>query len=381
MSKTDWLVFERRQLWARHQAGRLSRRALMRGTAALGLGAAAASFGLGGARAAEVEDQVNMMGWADYIGPDNIKAWEEMTGARLVYDSYASNDEMYSKLQLAAGNSGYDLGMNTDFMIELLIKSNLIGKYDKSLVPNAANVIPEIANPSFDPGNDYTLPKSWGSEGFIYDKSVITREMKTWSDFLAALQEEASGRASLLDDPLAIAPIFWSKGVSWNTTDEAAIKDAEARVEVLGKHVRTFNSYPVQDVASGTVVLAQIWNGNAKQAIDQSSNKNLVFVYAGPITEAWLDSYHLPTGGQHPKAAHSWVNFVLDPKVAATEITYTGFLSPVVGAEKYLTPEVAGSELIFPSAEVMKSAERTLRNETYDRRIQILTKYKAAAAL
>jgi spermidine/putrescine transport system substrate-binding protein len=380
MSMADWMVFERRRLWARHGAGRLSRRRVLRGAAALGAGAAA-GFAVGRARAAEVEDQLNMMGWADYISPDNIAAWEAATGSKLVYDSYASNDEMYSKLQLAGGNSGYDLGMNTDFMIALLIQSGLISKYDRALVPNAANVRPEIAHPDFDPENDYTWPKSWGSEGFIYDKSVVTREMKTWGDFLAAIREEASGRVSLLDDPLAIAPIFWSKGVSWNTTDEAAIKDAEVAVEELGKHIKTFNSYPVPDVANGTVILAQIWNGNARQSIDQSGNANLVFVYPGPISEAWLDSYHLPVGGQHLKAAHSWVDHVLDPKVAAQEITYTGFLSPVTGAEAHLDPKVASDPLIFPPADVMKRNERTQRNETYDRRIQILTKFKAAAAL
>jgi spermidine/putrescine transport system substrate-binding protein len=381
MSIADWMVFERRRLWARHGAGRLSRRGVLRGAAALGAGVAAGRFSIGRAHAAGIEDQLNMMGWADYISPDNIAAWEAATGSKLVYDAYASNDEMYSKLQLAGGNSGYDLGMNTDFMIALLIKSGLIGKYDKSLVPNAANVRPEIAHPDFDSENDYTLPKSWGSQGFIYDKSVVTREMKSWADFLAAVREEASGRVSLLDDPLAIAPIFWSKGVSWNSTDETALKDAETAVEDLGKHIKTFNSYPVPDVANGTVVLAQIWNGNARQSIDQSGNANLVFVYPSPISEAWLDSYHLPVGGQHLKAAHSWVDYVLDPKVAAAEITYTGFLSPVTGAETHLDPKVASDPLIFPPAEVMKRNERTQRNETYDRRIQILTKLKAAAAL
>ncbi|MFZ5791163.1 MAG: ABC transporter substrate-binding protein [Pseudomonadota bacterium] len=368
---------------ARHSGFALSRRRLIKGAACTASAAAIARYagGIGRSFAAEVESQLSMMGWADYINPDDIKAWEEMTGSKLIYDSYASNDEMYSKLQLSQGNSGYDLGMNTDFMIPLLIKGQLIQKFDKSLIPNFKNVRPEIAGPDFDPPNDYTVPKSWGSEGFIYDKSVITREMKTWGDFLEAIRNEASGRVSLLDDPLAIAPLFWSKGISWNTTDEAALKDADAEVEKLGKHIKTFNSYPVQDVASGTVVLAQIWNGNARQAIDQSKNPNLVFVYGAPITEAWLDSYHLPVGGQHLKAAHSWVNYVLDPQVAAKEITYTGFLSPVTGVEQYLDPKVAADPLIFPPPDVMKRGERTQRNETYERRIQILTKFKAAAAL
>jgi spermidine/putrescine transport system substrate-binding protein len=321
-----------------------------------------------------------MMGWADYISPDDITDWEKTNSSKLVYDSYASNDEMYSKLQLAQGNSGYDLGMNTDFMIKLLIDKGLIQKLDKSLIANIGNIRPEFAHPDFDPGNDYTVPKSTGSEGFIYDKTVVTRPMKSWGDFLDAIANEASGRVSLLDDPLAIAPLFWSKGLSWNSTDEAALKDAEQGVESLAKHIKTFNSYPVQDVASGSVVLAQCWNGNAKQAIDSSQNQNLVFVYPEPISELWLDSYHLPAGGKNLKAAHSWINYVLDSTIAARETTYTGFLSPVSGIEQHLDPAVAGHPLIFPPADALKRGERTQRNETYDRRIAILTKFKAAAA-
>ena len=329
---------------------------------------------------AAVEPQLSMMGWADYISPNDVSDWEKANNSKLIYDNYASNDEMYSKLQLAQGNSGYDLGMNTDFMIKLLIDKKLIQKLNKSLIPNIGNIRPEFAHPDFDPENAYTVPKSTGSEGFIYDKSVITRPMKSWADFLEAVQNEGSGRTSLLDDALAIAPLFWSKDLSWNTTDESAIKDAETRVETLAKHIKTFNSYPVQDVASGSVILAQCWNGNAKQAIDSSKNPNLVFVYPEPKSELWLDSYHLPVGGKNLKAAHSWMNYVLNPVIAAREITYTGFLSPVTGTEAHLDSKIAGDPLIFPPPDALKRGERTVRNETYDRRVAILTKFKAAAA-
>jgi spermidine/putrescine transport system substrate-binding protein len=349
------------------------------------LGAASAMAAMGtvakfGLARADVEPQLRMMGWADYIAPDDIAAWEKANNSKLVYDSYASNDEMYSKLQLAQGNSGYDLGMNTDFMIKLLIDKGLIEKIDKSMIPNMGNIRPEFAHPDFDPDNAYTVPKSTGSEGFIYDKTVVTRPMKTWGDFLDAIENEASGQVSLLDDPLAIAPIFWAKGLSWNTTDEAALKDAEQRVETLAKHIKAFNSYPVQEVASGSITLAQCWNGNARQAIDSSGNQNLVFVYPEPKSELWLDSYHIPTGAKSIKAAHSWINFVLDSKVAAAETTYTGFLSPISETEKYLDPKVAADDLIFPPPDAIKRGERTQRNETYDRRVAILTKFKAAAA-
>jgi spermidine/putrescine transport system substrate-binding protein len=355
-----------------------TRRSLLRGAAVMS--AAAALPGLRGAQAQETEGVLNMMGWADYISPDNIVKWEEMTGSTMIYDSYASNDEMYSKLQLAGGNSGYDLGMNTDFMMRLLIEGGYIQKIDHSQIPNMANIRPEFASPAFDPGNEYTVPKSWGSQGFIYDKSAVSGPMTSWTDFLRAMREEASGQVAVLDDALAIAPFFWSRGESWNSTNETLIAEVEKDVAEYGKHVRTFNSYAVQDVATGTVVLAQIWNGNAMQAIDSSGNENLVFVYPEPKSEAWFDSYHMPVGGEHPHAAHSWMNFVLDSQVAADETAYTGFLSPVSGIEEFLPAGVAGNPLIFPPADAMGRGEQTLRNETYDHRVGILNMYKAAAA-
>ena len=98
-----------------------SRRQFIKNSATF-VSAAAGVLAFGrGAAANDVESILTLMGWAEYISPNNIARWEDMTGSTLIYDAYASNDEMYSKLQLSGGNSGYDLGMNTDFMMPLLI--------------------------------------------------------------------------------------------------------------------------------------------------------------------------------------------------------------------------------------------------------------------
>ena len=347
-----------------------SRRTLLTGLAASALAAACA----------DRRRELHVMGWADYISPQNVATWQQEAGAVLTFDAYASNDEMYSRMRLSRNGSGYDLGMNTDFMIPLLIRNGLIAKLDHQRLPGMQQLLPALTNLDFDPDNRYTIPKCWGSQGFVYDRSVITRPMATWSDFLAALREEASGQTSLLDDTLAIAPFFWEKGISWNTTDRSALRDARAAAEAVAPHVRLFSSYPVQEIASGAVKLAQCWNGNARRALDAANNPNLVFVYAQPISEYWIDSFHLPAGGAGADIAHAFLGFFLRPQVAAEEIRYTGFQAPVVGAEEFLTPAVRSDPLIFTPADVLARCERTVRNETYDERIQILAALKAAAA-
>ncbi len=335
----------------------------------------------GSARAQEVERMLNIMGWSEYISPETIDSWEEEIGARFIFDGYSSNDEMLSKLQLSGGNSGYDLGMTTDFMIPLLIGRELIQKIDKSLVPNMENIGAGFIGRDFDPENEYTVPKTWGSQGYIYDKSVIQRQLTSWNDFLDAARNEASGQVALLDDALAIAPLFWKDGISWNTLDEEVLDRVEVEAMELARHIRTFNTYPQQDVASGTVKLAQNWNGYSNLIIESTDNPNLAFEFGAPVTEIWLDSYHMPVGGSHPNAAHSWLNHVLDPKVAAMETTYTGYATAVPGSAEYLDESVANNPIIFPSDEIVARGELTQRNESYDRRVAIFTKFKAAAAV
>lgn len=360
-----------------------SRRSVLKlGAAAVAAPAIMGGVGLPGvARAEEIERLMNIMGWSEYISPENIENWEEKTGARFIFDGYSSNDEMLSKLQLSGGQSGYDLGMNTDFMIPLLISRGLIQKIDKSKVPNMKHLGAGFTGRDFDPDNEYTIPKTWGSQGYVYDKSVIQRQLTSWSDFLDAARNEASGQVALLDDPLAIAPLMWKDGISWNTTDTEVLDRVEAEALELARHIRTFNTYPQQDVATGTVKLAQNWNGYSNLIIESTDNPNLTFDFGGPITEIWLDSYHMPVGGEHPNAAHSWLNYVLDPEVAARETTYTGYATAVPGSAEYLDESVANNPIIFPSDEVIARGELTQRNESYDRRVAIFTKFKAAAAV
>lgn len=362
------------------QQGSVSRRAIL-GTG-VAFCAAPALIGIPNkAHAEDIERLLNIMGWSEYISPDNVTAWEDETGARFILDGYSSNDEMLSKLQLSGGKSGYDLGMNTDFMIPLLISRGLIQKLDKSKIPNFRNLSPSFLGRSFDPNNDYTIPKNWGSQGYVYDASVVTRKMTTWGDFLEAAKNEASGQVALLDDALAIAPLMWKDGISWNTTDEAVLDRVEEEALELARHIRTFNTYPQQDVASGTVKLAQNWNGYSRLIIEATDNPDLKFEYGAPMTELWMDSYHMPVGGSHPNAAHSWLNYILDPKNAAAETTYTGYASAVNASAEHLDDDVANSPMIFPSDEVIARGELTQRNESYDRRVEIFTKFKAAAAV
>ena len=103
-------------------------------------------------------------------------------------------------------------------------------------------------NTPFDPGNKYSVCKNWGSTGWIYDKTVITREITSWADFIDVASNEASGKTSILDTaPNLCGMYFWANGKDWNTTDEADLKACEDfLVGEFAQHVKAFDSYPHQ---------------------------------------------------------------------------------------------------------------------------------------
>ncbi|MGP1367068.1 MAG: spermidine/putrescine ABC transporter substrate-binding protein, partial [Schwartzia sp. (in: firmicutes)] len=70
--------------------------------------------GCGGEKTAKRELKVYNAG--DYIDPDLIKAFEKETGIRIIYDTWATNEDMYVKVK--AGGSDYDLVIPSDYMIE-----------------------------------------------------------------------------------------------------------------------------------------------------------------------------------------------------------------------------------------------------------------------
>lgn len=363
----------------RTDAMRLSRRQFL----GRSIGATAGLVLSAGVRAQESErSELVVIGWDDYIDPGNIAAWEAASNSRMRLNGLGTNQEIYGQLKLASAEEGFDVSMSTDFFVKQLIDEKLIQKLDKSLVPNLANIAADFMSPDFDPENVFTVPKSLGYEGYIYDKSAIARPMTSWADFLDAMQNEASGRTTLLDgDEMGLAPLFWSKDISWNTLEEAALKDAEQRVEGLARHVKAFKDWAGHEIGNGSVILAQCWSGYARYVLDTSNNPNLTFVYPTPRSGVWLDCYHIPSSARNLKAAHSWLNFILEPQAAARETMFTHFYSPVRGMETYLDAATAKDPIIFPPADAMKRAERRIRNESYDRRLAIFAKFKAGAEM
>lgn len=321
----------------------LSRRALIGGAIGVGITAALAACSSPGGSAAS---GLNLYTWGEYDDPDVLKTFTSDGGATITVDSYGSNQEMISKLVAANGTSGYDLCVPTHQFIPQMAASGLLLELDHSKLPNMKNLDPAYIDQEFDPGNTYSVPKDWGSTGFIYDTTAITRPLETWVDFWDAAQNEASGSFSLLEDPGEIAySYFLANGIDPNTTDEG---DLEAYREFITKtiapHVQAFESYPSGTVAQNGRILAQAWNGDGRQGILNNPDPSR-YRYVTPTEggNLWQDNWAIVKGAPNADAAHEFINYILDAKVSLTELEYIGYHTAVKDIEE--TARAAGVEL------------------------------------
>lgn len=374
---------------------RISRRLFMAGGLAAGVGGSMLLAGCGSdettdtpaaggtSTAGPIEDKLEMFTWGEYNAPKVIKQFETKTGADFTLSSYNSNEQLIAKLTAAQGTSGYDLVVPTGPFVPALIQNELIVPLDLSRIPNFANLDEYYIDQPFDPGNQYSVCKDWGTTGYCYDTTAITTEMSTWQDYLDVAMGEASGQVSVLDSPDNICGLYlWANDINWMTEDEAELDAAEDfLVNELAPHVKTFESYPgTNAMPQGSVTLAHAWNGDARLGTMESDPGKWKWVFPGPRTEIWMDNYAIPVGAPHPNAAYAWMDFLLDPKVSLEELAYIGYHTGVKGIEP--AAKAAGLELldlVFFTPEQIEIMEPGELNSAQGRRVEISNKMKAAA--
>lgn len=338
----------------------------------------------GQATGGALEDTLSIYTWGDYDAPEVLEGFTSDQGPRIVLDSYGSNEEMIAKLVAAKGTSGYDIIVPTGVFIPQLIENGLLLKLNKDLIPNLEHMDPAYLGRDWDPNNDYSICKAWGTTGFVYDKTVITRELTTWNDFLDAAKNEASGRTSVLDDPVEITGIYyWANGIDWDTTDPAHIDAAEEYLLTeLAPHLAAFDSYPGgAAIPQATMALMQAWNGDARLGIMESPDPDRwQWVLGSPATELWMDNWAVLASAPHPEAAHAFLNYVLDPEYAIAQIDYIGYHTGAANIEQMA--EEAGLEMldmVFFTPEQLATMMDGEINEAQERNVEIWNKLKAAA--
>ncbi len=343
------------------------------GTSALGV-LAACSTGSSSSSGA-VEKTINLYTWGQYDDPDVLSEWGSVT-----LGSYDSNEELISKLTAANGTSGYDIVVPTLQYIPKMTEAGLLQEIDHSLLSNYDNLDPNYLNSEFDPDNTYSIPKAWGTCGYAYDTTVITRELTSWADFWDALQNEAAGKTSLIADMNEIAgAYFLSQGLPITTTDESALSDYESFITSVASNIQAFESYVSTTIAQSGRALLQGWNGDVRRGmLDNEDQSRYKWVLPSDGSTLFQDNWCIPVGAPNPEGAHEFINYVLDPDISFRELEYIGYPTGILDPDERSTSEGLDDMIFFTQDQVDKM-QRLAITDANDRLLEIFNALQAAA--
>ena len=282
------------------------------------------SQGGGGGGGGPEEKELNFYNWADYVAESTIPDFEKQTGIQVTQDFFSSNEELLAKLQ--AGGTGYDVIVPSDYMVEIMRKSDVVKTLDMSKIPNFKNVGENFKGLPYDPNNEYSVPYQWGTTGILYNKKEVGELDGTWDPMW---DEQFEGKISMLNDTReTIGAALYRMGESVNTKDTKTLQEAGSELEkqkpLLRGYFDSTEARPL--VQNGDLLLGHVFSGDAFLAM--SENEDLDYIIPTPSATRWTDNMCIPNGAQHPDNALKLINYILDAKTGATLSNYTYYNTP-----------------------------------------------------
>ena len=290
--------------------------------------------------------------WGDYMDESVIAEFEKETGIKVVYDTFATNEDMYVKIK--SGGSSYDLIFPSDYMITRMRDEGMLEKINLANIPNFKYIDDRFKGQDYDPNNEYSIPYMWGTVGILYNTTMVDDPVDSW-DIL--WDPKYSKQILMLDsqrDAIGIALI--KAGYSLNSTDPTEISEAGELLKQQKPLVLAYALDEIKDkMVAGEAALALVWSGEAIYAMQE--NPDLDYAIPKEGTNLWFDGMAIPKGAKNKEAAEKFIDYLCRTEIAFRNADYTGYATPHIEARELLDPEIRNNKAAYPDEEDLVNTE------------------------
>ncbi len=290
--------------------------------------------------------------WGDYIAPDLITKFTDETGIEVQYETFDSNESMYTKIK--QGGATYDIAVPSDYMIDKMRKENLLIKLDKSKITVLENIGDEFLGLSFDENNDYSIPYFWGTLGIVYNDTMVENAPEHWSDLW---NSEYANDIMLVDGAREVMGIgLGTLGYSLNTKSLSELNAASQKLDDLTPNIKAIVGDEMKGyMINGDAAIGVTFSGEASEMLD--SNEHLHYVVPSEGSNLWFDNLVIPKTAKHVDEAYAFINFMLRPENAAQNAEYIGYSTPNDAAKELLPDDVKNDQAFYPSEDTIENLE------------------------
>ena len=333
----------------------------------------------------------------DYIsnGEDDsvsiIDDFEKKYGVKVNYYTYDTNETMYNQFTLQKEGT-YDLVCTSDYMIQKLIKEELVEPMDdfEKSIPNyekyASKVLRNKLKAMKVPYQNkevnldqFAVGYMWGTLGIIYDplcSDTVREDVKSWDAFwnekyknvvsiknsmrdayvsglmhhyskteeFKALKDAYLNNNNPVDDlkyQLKIQDIFDFKlDGSKSSENENYEKIAAVKEELISLKKNIFGfevDSGKNDIITGKIKMNLAYSGDATYSISTAKSevgKTLEYYVPEDGSNIWYDAWTLPKGS-NKELAYLFLNYLSDPVNASANMDYIGYTPYIVGDELF----------------------------------------------
>lgn len=329
--------------------------------------------------------------WSEYLGENVEKEFEEyytsVTGkkVKVKIDYFDENELMYT--QIKTSRADYDVICPSDYMIEKMIKEDLLLKledisfygyegledYRDGMSPLVMSGENNLFKYDYDAEtglyNQYSRTYMWGTMGVLYAKDSEAYKKSSYGSY-SSMEEyvKANGWAVFLDpamkdvfklknsmrDTYVSASIYallnnkseyfdYSVTVSGalNATDNDSVKKIE-KVMLAQKNLAAGyeNDEGKEQIISGDIDMVLQWAGDALYAMtslqeELGMSRELAYFIPEEGSNIFSDGWCIPKYAKNTEAANLWINFMCRPDIAVRNMDYICYTSGVASQEAF----------------------------------------------
>lgn len=309
---------------------------------------------------------VRVLNWPDYISPDVLTQFEKETGIKVVHEVFESSDET-SELMLAK-SSLYDVMIQGDGgMKQLVDNGDALTPLDRGKLPNLGLVDPTVMRFTavLDPQNTYSIPYMWGTVGIAVNQTKVSQVVTgiDYSSMDLFMNPDIAASLSkcglaVIDEATDVMPLLISYfGGDVNNITPEVLTKIEQRLSEVGRYITAVPSDRIiDDVAKGKYCVAIGYSGDmflARDTAKESGTGTISYHVPNSGSLLWFDRLVVPRYARNVEAAYKLINYLMEPKIAATNTNFLQYANPIVSAAEFIEPALLNDPGLYPPEKVM----------------------------
>ena len=283
------------------------------------------------------EGQVNILAWPGYAEDgsndpayDWVSAWEKETGCQANIKTFGTSDEAVKLMQ----GGGWDVVSASGDATLRLIYSGAVQPVNTALVPNYADIFPDLKDQKFNSvnGQMYGIPHGRGANLLMWNTEKVTQPLDSWAVTFES-NSPYKGAVTAYDSPIFIAD---AAVYLMATQPELGIKDPyaldqqqfDAAIALLKQQKELVGEYwsdytkAVQAFNSGTTAVGTSWQVIANLA--QSEGGKVAATKAKEGATGWSDTWMVAANTPNINCAYKWLDHISSPEANAAVAEYFG---------------------------------------------------------